>query len=346
MLRRVMVRGLAVAFGAALGLGVGILPALAADRVVGSRVASSVSRLAWPEGHLYVLDTTGAAVYRFPLGADGLPAAQPDGVLSLVGAQDPQGMTVDREGHIFVADDYANVVNEYPAGATGRRLPFSTLLVQGAPDHLKVDYEGRLYVHRYIGSIYYIAIYEKGAKGHDAPLNLITADHGNGLMSDYVLSPSGVLYVMDWAVGVVVYNDPLRHRHPALPSDPDAILLANGGEWETSFWYTLALDEPADTLYIQFASRSGYQWNTVNFARRSLRGSSSLVDPLIFNGQCGNQSYSGTNSALVVKRYLMVSCLPSNNVLVLDKNRFGRRKAVEILGPPLFTGVSEIAVGP
>ena len=55
-------------------------------------------------GHLYVADTTAGLVYRFPLGADGLPKTTPDATLS-GGLTSPFGLAFDRAGNIFVSDE-------------------------------------------------------------------------------------------------------------------------------------------------------------------------------------------------------------------------------------------------
>lgn len=306
-------------------------------------VHGSSERASWPQGHLYVLDVNGA-VDRFALAPDGRPAARADSVLNLEGAQYPLGLAVDRSGHVFVADEEAGVVNEYAAGATGQQEPIATLeLPNDGPDLLKMDSAERLYVHYGGGNqSQSIAIFAKGARGNDAPISVVPPYYDPELASDYVITQAGALYVLDLSPGAKIlgYSDPLRR-----PSAPDVFMWPQGG-WEFDLEYNLALDDATDRLYIEFVSRSQYGWNKTNFAVRQLSDSSGALDSMFFNGQCGNRQWSGTDGAVVVKRYVLVSCEPDNDVLVFRKDRFGRRQADEIVGRGAIQGIAQIAVGP
>jgi hypothetical protein len=309
--------------------------------------APAGSRPVTAHGHLYVLDVGTLSVFRFPLGAEGLPAAKPDNVLRLEGAKYPLGLAVNRAGNVFVADGQLGVVNEYAAGASGPQKPISTLNIPGAaPDHLKIDDAERLYVHLGGGDQNEaIAVYAKGAQGNDGPLSVIVPYYSPELAADYVITPSGKLYVLDWShgAGILGYEHPLES-----PSKPDELLSVQG-PWETSVGYSLALDDATGHLYFQFDYRYEEKWDNVNFADRAITetggGISTGGDPSIFSSECPAQ-YGQTGGAVIVKRYLMVSCVFNPEVLVYRKDRFGKRSPVEIVGRGALAGPSQIAIGP
>jgi hypothetical protein len=285
--------------------------------------------------HLYVLDDGQKAVYRFPLAQDGLPAMQPDGVLYPQVASYVYGVAVDKVGHVFLADPDQGMVAEFAAGAMGKQQPISILNVGGvAPDHLKIDDADRLYVH--YGVNQEIAIFAKGAHGNDAPISIIPT---YGWSIDYVVARSGALYVLENNYAVAVYKNPLHN-----PSQPDQLMWPDGNFFE--FNSTLALDEATDRLYIQFGP-DGQYWSKVNYDVRPASGAVSPVGPWIFTGDCGSANYVNVGGTIIIKQYLIVSCLNNGDVLVYRTNLFGRQRApVETVGQGTLASPLEMAVGP
>jgi len=288
--------------------------------------------------HLYVLDRA-AAVYRFPLAPDGLPATQPDGVMYPQGASDPTGVAVDKVGHIFVADPdgWGSAVAEFAAGALGPQQPISILYAYG-PDRLIFDDAERLYVH--LNGNQSIAIFAKGAHGHDAPISIVT----NNYAFDYVVDNTGALYTVTSGGPVVVYDRPLNN-----PSQPDRLIEADAHYFQ--FSQTLALDAATDNLYIQFYPPDELYWDKVNYDVRPAASPSIPVfahAPWIFTGDCGPANSAILGGTEVIKNYLVVSCnFVQGDVLVYRKDQFGRqRQPVETIGRGLFVSPWEMAVGP
>jgi hypothetical protein len=295
-------------------------------------------------GHLYVLDVSSLAVYRFPLASDGLPAAKPDGILNPEGTKDPQGLAVDRSGHIFIADFVAQVVYEFAAGAIGQQKPMSTLNLPGnGPDHLQMDSAERLYVHYENGDGGHgnaIAIFAKGAQGNDPPISLIAPFYSPEGVTDYVISPLGVLFILDWSMGahIIAYNNPLDS-----PSTPDVFLWFQGG-LEFNPGYSMAFDDETNQLYFQFYVDGIGPGYYMNFAARRIPYNSTALDHMMFSGQCPAQD-GQSSGAVVSKQYLIVACTFNPEVLVYRKDFFGHREPVEIIRGPL-RGPAQIAIGP
>jgi hypothetical protein len=320
--------------------------AQAATPSAGSAVVphGSRARPSWPQGHLYVIDTTAATVDRFPLAADGMPSEEPDSSFVISNPGLPEGLAVDRSGNVFVADEVAGAVNEYAAGATGLQAPVATLnLLNDAPNVLKMDEKERLYVH-YGGGVQNesIAIFAKGATGNDQPMSVVPPyTNPPGLASDFVIPRSGKLYVLYFGGPIAVYNDPLND-----PVQPDTFMWRQS-MWEFDFVFSLALDQAEQRLYMGFVSRSEYRWNTDNWGVRSLIPSGGALDPLIYNGQCGKVlGDDRIYETVIVQKYLIASCLTDHDILVLRKDRFGMQNAVKVIGRKLLLGPSQIAVGP
>jgi hypothetical protein len=298
----------------------------------------SVARSSSLSGHLYVLDLS-KSVYRFPLAPDGLPAIQPDGVLYPVGAVGPKGLAVDKVGHVFLADPDQQTVSEFAAGATGQQKPISILnLSPDFPDRLNIDDSERLYVH--LGTNQDIAIFAKGAHGHDAPISI---ESGNRFATDYVIAKSGVLYVLNTAYAVGVYNKPLNN-----PSQPDWLIWPDGGYH--NFSDTLALDETTNRLYIQFDVCCAHYWDKVNYDVRPPSGAivASAWQPWIYTGDCGPMNNYIVGGTVIIKNYLIVSCNYSQGVVfVYRTDQFGRQRApVETVGQGTLCCPYEMAVGP
>jgi hypothetical protein len=321
--------------GAFAGLSVG------APRVTMHGFSPSSGRA---HGHLYVLDVSSLAVYRFPIASDGLPSAKPDGTLVPEGAKDPQGLAVDRSGHVFLADEETQVVYEYAAGATGQQKPISMLNLPGdGPDHLRMDSAERLYVYYDNGDGGHgkaIAIFAKGAQGNDPPISIISPYYNPELPADYVITPSGALYIFDWSMGahIIGYNNPLDS-----PSTPDVFMSLQGG-LEFNPAYSIAFDEETNRLYFQFYVNGIGPGYYMNFAVRRLPYNSSALDQMMFSGQCPAQD-GQSSGAVVSKQYLIVACTFNPEVLVYRKDLFGHREPVEIIRGPL-RGPAQITIGP
>ena len=290
--------------------------------------------------HLYVLDDYYKAVYRFPLAKDGMPAPQADGVLYPQGAITPSGLAVDRDGHVFVADSTANVIDEFAAGATGQQSPIATLNVgANQPNYLKFDASDRLFVH--YGYDQSIAIFAKGAHGKSKPISIVPAYYSPQSSNDYVVTPDGSLLILMWAQGgsrIAIYNHPIKH-----PSKPDAFMWPQGG-YEFVFWQTMALDERANRLYVEFNPEASSKWGRVDFASRPLPGSNGTPDDWLLTDQCGSSKWWGVGGSLVYQDYLFVSCSASGDVLVYDKRATGKQRAVATIAKGSYPW--EIAVGP
>lgn len=322
---------------ALLALAASARPQIALASLTSIPSPSGVVRSAPSPAHLYVIDRAGA-VYRFPLAQDGLPAIHPDGVMYPAGASNPSGVAVDKAGHIFVADESAwgSAVEEFAAGAMGKQQPISILYAYG-PDYLKFDDAERLYVQ--LNGNGAIAIFAKGAKGHDAPISIVP----NTYAYDYVISKSGALYSIVGGGPVTVYNRPLDN-----PTQPDR-LIESGNDFE--FSQTLALDETTNNLYIQFYPSDEQYWDKVNYDIVPA-ASPSIPDfahtPWIFTGDCGPANSAILGGTLIIKNYLIVSCnFIQSDVLVYRKDQFGRqRHPVETIGRGVFTSPWEMAVGP
>jgi hypothetical protein len=114
------------------------------------------------------------------------------------------------------------------------------------------------------------------------------------------------------------------------------------------FGPTLALDEVMHRLYIQFGPDGDY-WDKVNYDVRPPSPSSvpSVQEPWIFTGDCGSANYVFVGGTVIIKQYLIVSCLNNGDVLVYRTGRFGRQKApVESVGQGSLQSPWEMAVGP
>ncbi len=292
--------------------------------------------------HLYVLEHANKAVYRYPLAQDGLPSAQPDGVLYPQGAIYPEGLTVDKVGDVFVADvhGWGGAVAEFAAGATGPQEPISILnLGADGPDRLNIDSSDRLYVHYNANQD--IAVFAKGAHGNDAPMSIVPPYQRKYYSIDYLIAKSGWMYVLNEALAIAVYQNPLGS-----PSQPNGIMRADGG-YEAFFDQTLALDAATDRLYLQFSVTDSRYWNKVNYGVRPLSGTSLATDPLIFTGDCGPAGQSSVFGTVIVKKYLIVSCNNNGDVLVYRTDEFGRQRApVETIGRGTLVSPMEMAIGP
>jgi hypothetical protein len=323
---------------------------VAAAHTVAGRPApmASIARSS-SAGHLYVLDFMIGhhAIYRFALAPDGLPATQPDSALYPQGAIYPQGIAVDKSGHIFMADPLAytcyaygvclqgGAVAEFAAGATGPQWPIS-LLYADLPGIVKMDDAQRLYVH--IDGRHEIGIFAKGAHGQDPPISVVS-DHA--LVTDYTIAKSGVLYASNFDGPVGVYDNPLNS-----PSQPDRLINQDGNFY--SFRGTLALDEATNRLYIQFDVQLEKYWNKVNYDVRSPSGvpAATAKGPWIFTGDCGPLGLTSVGGAVIIKKYLIVSCASIGVVFVYRTGQFGRQSPVELVGQGLFNGPETMAVGP
>jgi hypothetical protein len=304
-----------------------------------------------PQGHLYVLDVSSLAVYRFPLGPDGLPATSPDGTLKLVGARDPQGLAVDPSGHIFVADPVTQVVSEYAAGANGPQPPISTLNLFGyGPFHLKMDSAERLYIEYGANQNQSIGIYAKGAQGADQPMSVIAPYYDPELAADYVITPSGTLYILDWSTGagIIGYSNVFLNSAKGYPSAPDIFMQLQGpggplGEFDPG--YSMAFDDETSQLYFQFLPQDNGL--DMDFAVRKVpySGYPTERDSMLYSKRCPAQ-YGQSGGAVIAKEYLIVSCEFDPEVLVYRKDRFGIRNPVEIAGRGTLGGPSQIAIGP
>lgn len=331
---------------AALTLVVAVWPSIACASPFESAVHTSsnraIARSSPASGHLFVLDLAYKAVYRFPLAQDGLPATQADGVFYPQGAVYPLGLTVDKVGHAFIADPngWGGAVAEFAAGATGNQQPISILnLSTDGPDRLNIDDAERLYVHYNANQD--IAIFEKGAQGNDAPISIVPPYQRKYYSIDYVIAKSGWLYVLNNALAIAVYHDPLGS-----PSQPNTLMRADGG-YEAFFEESLALDEPTDRLYLQFSVTDSRYWNKVNYGVRPLSGTSVATDPMILTGDCGPAGQSSVFGTLIIKKYLVVSCNNNGDVLVYRADQFGRQRGpVETVGQGTLFSPMEIAVGP
>ncbi len=294
-----------------------------------------VARAALTPRHLYVLDG-GNAVYRFPLAQDGLPATQPDSALYPEGAHDLTGLAVDRAGHIFVADGDKGTVSEFAAGATGQQQPISVLDPGADPDRLNIDDHERLYVH--LGANQDIAIFAKGAHGNDAPISVVPP-WNSSFVTDYVIATNGTLFVTNYVRPVTVYDDPLEN-----PLQPSRFIWPDGTFY--AYKTTLAIDDAANRLYIEFDPNPVKYWNKVSYDVRPLSGAPSTWFPYIYTGACSAAFL--VNGTKIIKNYLIVSCNYNPGVVsVYRKDELGRqRNPVEIVGQGTLCCPFEMAVGP
>lgn len=324
----------------------------------GTSPADSGTAFAHPPGHLYVLyegsykSGPPPIVVRYPLAQDGLPATTPDGLMYPQGELYPTGMAVDDRGDIFLASEHGwggGAVAEFSASAMSQQSPRTTRLQQPDsilnlvgeyPDLLKFDNAERLYVHLYVSQNF--AIFAMGAHGHATPIAVVPSYNKDERVSDFAISKSGVLYVLDGLFAqVAVYDNPLRASWL-----PDWYMRPDQGEG--LFDSALGLDESTNRLFIQFDEGS-YKGNTLTFdarplSKRPLGAASSLV---ITNGQCGSPE-GGTyvHGAMVAKNYLIIPCvLGPSEVMVFRTDQFGKRKAVETFGEHMRFPW-EIALGP
>jgi hypothetical protein len=289
------------------------------------------------------LDVATLAVYRFPLAPDGLPATEPDSTLKLIGTRYPLGLAVDPSGRMFVADEITGIVYEYATGASGPQQPISTLNLFGhAPEHLKMDSAERLYVEYGENQDQAIAIYAKGAQGNDPPISVIAPYYHLELATDYVITPSGTLYILDWSMGagIIGYNHPLHS-----PSKPDVFMWLQGGRLgEFSDGYSMAFDDATNQLYFQFSPQDT-NGPDMDFAVRKVPDYSTEPDSKIYSKRCSAQD-GQSGGAVVIKAYLIVSCAFDPEVLVYRRDLFGIRRPVEVVGRGTLGGPSQIAVGP
>jgi DNA-binding beta-propeller fold protein YncE len=247
-----------------------------------------------------------------------------------------EGLTVDKLGHVFVADPDEGTVSQFAAGATGQQYPISTLNVGNVPDRLKIDDGERLFVH--LNGYETIEIFARGAQGSDAPIRIIPT---YGWSIDYVVARSGALYVLENNFAVTAYDNPFQSS-----SQPSRLIKPDGGFFE--FNSTLVLDEATDRLYIQFGP-DGQYWDKVDYDVRppTLTSVPSVQKPWIFTSDCGSANYLNVGGAVIIKQYLIVSCLNNSDVLVYRTGRFGRQKApIETVGQSSLTSPWEMAAGP
>jgi hypothetical protein len=292
--------------------------------------------------HLYVLGGIGMqpAIFRYPLNADGLPAALADGLTMLGGTWCYQrcasGFAVDRDGRMHVSVVDGGVVETFNFDQSRPQFPVGTLNTGGSPDFLRFDEAGRLYVHD--ADKRSISVYAPGAQGNAKPISVVGPWHANELITDFAVAPSGPLFVLDFAGDVIIYDDPLHGT-----TQPNAFLGAQGG-YEFQFQYTLALDAKAKRLYVQFTPQClpGCGSSKLNYAARDLGGGQ--PDGWLRSNRCYSASDSWVSSSLVADKYLLVDCSLGGVVYAFRTDRFGKRQPVETIG--LGTNAWLMARGP
>jgi 6-phosphogluconolactonase (cycloisomerase 2 family) len=156
----------------------------------------------------------GAAVFTYPLGANGSPPPISTITGRSTGLTDPYGLTVDSAGKLYVVNiDGPASVATYAAGANGDATPIATITGTNTrlvhPTDVKLDPTGKVYVSNAgTGSIPpSITIYAAGANGNATPIDTITGTY-TGLNGPWALAldAAGNIYVAnDFNSTVTVY---------------------------------------------------------------------------------------------------------------------------------------------
>jgi hypothetical protein len=293
-------------------------------------------------GHLYVADTTAGLVYRFPLGADGLPKTTPDATLS-GGLTSPFGLAFDRAGNIFVSDEKSGVVNVYPPGSTGDATPARQISVgTDWVGFVGVDRRGDVFVNDLnVNAVY---VYAPGSSGRAAPLRTLSIWGQSNPIRDFILDSAGRLYVTSYSRAIDVFDDPVQQWN-----HPDHYLFPEGG-YEWTFLSALALDD-AGHVYLNFSPKdTSPPYAADDFAVRRLPGygSAGANDALIMTKDCRGSGHSpGTDvGAAVNGSYLMFTCVDRDLGVMVYKAAPGEQKLVEKIGATVFRSVGDVKIGP
>ena len=138
---------------------------------------------------------------------------------------------------------------------------------------------------------------------------------------------------------------------PLVRQTPDGVVRPQGG-YEFTIFGSIAIDDERGTLYFNFFPQDNSPWSEFDFADRKLPGytdSRSGLDPMILSKACTNTGTTGTSYGAVVSgRYFMAGCVGNTpgSVFVYDKDAYGRRAPVEVVGPGYVQSVGNIKLGP
>ena len=281
-------------------------------------------------GHLYVTSFYGGTtgILRFPLDADGLPARQPDGMLS--GLSEPLSVGFDGEGFMYVAD--SPQVKVYAPGATGNAHPVRVINLAG-PEFLAVDAAGFVYV---TSGYTTIDVFAPGVGPSSAPINTIPIN--NDIILDMSPDSAGELFAADDCNKIYLF------KRPTYEQTPD--ITFPGGCWATP----IAVDLDQSLLYFRQSgfgkplSASEYRALNLDFTPVKKH-----TNDMTYNAtDCWSGGSNGTpeDGLAVNKNYYMFSCdLPSGGVFVY-RNVPGRQKMIEKLAPSGMGAPAGIHLGP
>jgi len=288
--------------------------------------------------HLYVAQGFygQSAVYRFALGADGLPAKVPDGELKL-DFPFPGSIAVGRNGDLYVSssgngsgcEKNSCFVAAFAPGASQSAKPIRRLYVPQVPLYVAVDQRGYLDVSTLEGGGKITNIYTPNAKGNDAPIAQITTPGINALGASH-----GIVYIQTIQIGTGVEG-------AAEHSSRQPVYYTYGNNYSSDGVVTGGGD-----LYAQFywPVKSGYDLATAVY---HIDRPGSPIRTIVGTGCKVSRSGGALGYGLAVyKKYLFEGCVDANGsagaVLVYDASKSGDQTPIMRL-PGGDTGV---AVGP
>ena len=308
------------------------------------RAASAASqRLRSVSAHLYVADGSKKAVYRFPIGQDGLPATQPDSMISWA-FNEPAGIAIDHAGNVYVADVAANAVYEFKANAFNADAfmvtrPIQTLNVS-FPQAIAVDSHGYLYVETLETNA--VNVYAPHAHGNDPPLH--TMPMGNLFIRAVLVDSNDRLFVMVISRVYAFFSPLTNWTKPTL--------LFSADRYENVFLSTMGLDETENALLVEFAPDiENREYAAADFGRRTLNPLTSArpKEPKILTKECRGSSRGpgDAEGALISGNYFMFGCNEANAaVLVYPAHKYGRLQLVERVGEGILLSPLDVKLGP
>ncbi len=291
-------------------------------------------------GHVYIADggfvpSQNGAVYRYPLGANGLPSQEPD--LTLYGGLiHPFGLAFDERGNLYVYDS-TSTVSVFPPGAQGNDKPIRSLSISPNTEgsDIALDHRGYLFAVSgdASGNANVINIYSPGASGNDFPLHTISFGT-HGLVFDEVVDDSGRLYVELLAAPVEIFDHPVDQWQA-----PDQTLSSNGHE---QYYLPLALDTRRAEVLIGYYPTPRH-YNLRAFSVR--RPNDTTYERRLLTGGCEGGTPYG---AVVSGDYLLVSCSLGRwtAILAYKAHVYGRQKPVAVIGSGLLESPGSIRLGP